>query len=244
MSQSDVSYRDDKTLERKRYTQTLKDHHAFRSGKYKPEIQKSADDSSLKADRLFFIYVAREKEWQQLEREDWAYVSTMTRFFKWWSRRYFDISMPVQADILPIVPGRLFDRMSVAYLIRDHSERGQETLHFYLAYFKPLFTDCNTEGYTAPGIGITWWQRPDPGMTEVQRYRFYADNNCPRVSHILAHELLRMKGKTKNDFFGKVHELWDKHIYNDQPFLYFDSQFKKVSSKDSYKFVTLNPDEL
>ncbi len=171
-------------------------------------------------------------------------MSTMTRFFKWWSRRYFDISMHVQADILPIIPGRLFDRMSVAYLIRDHSERGQETLHFYLAYFKPLFTDCNTEGYTAPGIGITWWQRPDPSMTEVQRYRFYADNNCPRVSHVLAHELLRMNGKTKNDFFGKVHELWDKHVYNDQPFLYFDSQFKRVSSKDSYKFVTLNPDEL
>ena len=209
-----------------------------------PYHKKLAAESSLKADRLFFIYIAKEKEWQQLEREDWVYVSAMTRFFKWWSRRYFDISLPVQADILPVVPGKLFDRMSVAYLIRDHSERGQETFHFYLAYFKPLFTDCNTEGYTAPGVGIAWWQRPAASTSEIQRYHFYADNNCPRVSHILTHELLRMKGKTKKDFFGKVHELWDKHIYKLQPFLYFDSQFKRVSSEDSYRFVTINPDEL
>jgi hypothetical protein len=203
-----------------------------------------AAESSLKADRLFFIYTAKEKDWRQMESEDWMYVSAMTRFFKWWTRRYFEISLPVQADILPVVPGKLFDRMTVAYLIRDHSERGQDTFHFYLAYFKPLFTDCNTEGYTAPGIGIAWWQRPAASMSEIQRYRFYADNNCPRVSHILAHELLRMKGKTKMDFFGKVHELWDKHIYKYEPFLYFDSQFKRVGSEDSYRFVTINPDEL
>ena len=206
--------------------------------------EKLAIETSLKADRLFFIYVAKEKEWQQLERDDWIYVSAMTRFFKWWSQRYFGISLPVEADILPIIPGKLFDRMSVAYLIRDHSERGQNTFHFYLAYFKPLFTDCNTEGYTAPGIGIAWWQRPVASMSEIQRHSFYADTNCPRVSHILAHELLRMKGKTKKDFFGKVHELWDKHIYKVQPFLYFDSQFKLVSSEDSYRFVTINPHEL
>ena len=89
-------------------------------------------ESSLKADRLFFIYTAKEKDWKQMESEDWLYVSAMTRFFKWWTRRYFDISLPVQADVLPIVPGKLFDRMTVAYLIRDHSERGQDTFHFTL----------------------------------------------------------------------------------------------------------------
>ena len=143
-----------------------------------------------------------------------------------------------------LCPGKLFDRASVAYLIKDHSERGQDTFHFYLAYFKPLFTDCNTEGYTAPSIGIAWWQRPKGNLSEIQRYGFYADNNCPRVSHVLAHELLRIKGKTKKDFFGEVHELWDKHLYNVEPFLYFDNQFKRVSGEDSYRFVTLNPDEL
>jgi hypothetical protein len=215
-----------------------------RSVKYKPASQKLAAELAMKADRLFLIYVAKEKEWQQMELEDWGYVSAMARFFKWWAQRYFGISLSVHADILPIVPGKLFDRTSIAYLIRDHSERGQETFHFYLAYFKPLFTDCNTEGYTAPSIGIAWWQRPAGNLSEIQRYSFYADNNCPRVSHVLAHELLRMKGKTKKDFFGKVHEIWDRHVYNVEPFLYYDNQFKRVSGVDSYRFVTLNPDEL
>jgi hypothetical protein len=206
--------------------------------------QKTAAELALKVDRLFFVYVAKEKEWQQMQQEDWVYVSSMARFFKWWARRYFDIYLAVQADILPVVPGKLFDRVSVAYLIRDHSERGNDTFHFYLAYFKPLFTDCNTEGYTAPSIGIAWWQRPSESMSEIRRYGFYADKNCPRVSHVLAHELVRMKGKTKKDFFGKVHELWDRHIYKDKPFLYFDSQFKRVSREDSHRFVTIDPDGL
>ena len=81
-------------------------------------------------------------------------------------------------------------------------------------------------------------------MSEVSRSRFYADNNCLRVSHVLTHELLRMKGKTKRDFFGRVHELWDKHVYKVEPFLYFDSQFKRISAEDSYRFVTINPDLL
>ena len=33
-------------------------------------------------------------------------------------------------------------------------------------------------------------------------------------------------------------------VYNVEPFLYFDNQFKRVSGVDSYRFVTLNPDEL
>jgi hypothetical protein len=201
-------------------------------------------EPALKTNKLFFIYVAREKEWQQMEKDDWGYVSSMARFFKWWARRYFGIELAIQADILPVVPGKLFDRMSVAYLIRDHSERGRDTFHFYLAFIKPIFTDCNTEGYTAPSVGIAWWQRPSENMSEMQRYGFYADKNCPRVSHVLAHELLRMKGKSKNDFFGKVHELWDKHLHKDKPLLYFDSHFRRVGSEHSYMFVTLDAAEL
>jgi hypothetical protein len=110
-----------------------------------------------------------------------------------------------------------------------------------LSYFKPLFTDCNTEGYTAENIGISWWQRPKESVSETKRHALFADNNCPRVSHVLAHELVRMQGKTKKNFFGKVHEIWDKHTTSFLPFLYFDSQFKRVSKEDSYKFVTLDP---
>jgi hypothetical protein len=196
------------------------------------------------ADKIFFIYVVKNNEWQQRQQEDWDYVSAMARFFKWWTQRHFDIKLPVEADILPVVPGKLFDRMSLAYLIRDHSERGDNIFHFYLAYFKPFWTDCNTEGYTAKNLGIAWWQRPPDTSSETKRYEFYADKNCPRVSHVLAHELLRIKGKTKKDYFGKVHELWDEHIYKDKPLLYFDSQFKQVRKEDSYHFVTIDPAEL
>ena len=199
---------------------------------------------ALKAEKIFFIYVAKNEDWRQRQREDWGYVSTMARFYKWWAQHYFDVRLPVEADILPVIPGRMFDRMSLGYLVRDHSERGSHIYHFYLAYFKPLWTDCNTEGYTAENLGIAWWQRPDDGASEADCYSIYTEENCPRVSHVLAHELLRMKGRTKKDYFGKVHELWDKHVYKDEPFLYFDSQFKRVRKADSHRFVTLDPAQL
>jgi hypothetical protein len=198
----------------------------------------------LVADEIFFIYVAKASEWQQRQQEDWDYVSSMARFFKWWAQRYFDIKIPVNADILPVIPGKLFDRMSLAYLLRDHAERGEFTYHFYLSYFKPFWTDCNTEGYTAENIGVSWWQRPDDLSSEPARNTFYADNNCPRASHLLAHELLRMKGKAKKDYFGKVHDVWDEHVYKDKPFLYFDSHFKRVRKDGPYRFVTIDPAEL
>ena len=85
--------------------------------------------SLLITDSLFFIYVAKNSQWQQLQKEDWDYVSSMARFYKWWIRRFFDIELPVEADILPVITGKLFDRMSIAYLSRDHQERGKETYH-------------------------------------------------------------------------------------------------------------------
>lgn len=198
----------------------------------------------MKPDKIFFIYIAKAGEWQQRQQEDWDYVSPMTRFFKWWAQRYFDIRLQVEVDILPVIPGKVFDRMSLGYLMRDHSERGTSTYHFYLAYFKPFWTDCNTEGYSAENVGVVWWQRPDDVSSETKRYEFYADKNCPRVSHVLAHELLRMKGRAKKDYFSKVHDLWDGHMHKNKPFLYFDSQFRPVSKQDSYRFVTIDPAEL
>ena len=168
----------------------------------------------------------------------------MSRFFKWWSKRYFDVEMPVEADILPVIPGRLFDRMSLAYLIRDHEERGNDVLHFYLAYFKPFWTDCNTEGYTSKNLGIAWWQRPADDKSETERIEIFVEKKFPRVSHILAHEMLRVTGKTKKQYFGKVHDIWDKHVYDNLPFLYFDSHFKKVNKDNSHRFATIDPSYL
>ena len=86
--------------------------------------------------------MAKNEEWKQRYEEDWNYVSSMTRFFKWWIKHEFDIDITLEADILPVIPGKIFDRPSLAYLLKDHSDRGNSVFHFYLPYFKPLWTDC------------------------------------------------------------------------------------------------------
>ena len=83
---------------------------------------------------LFFIYVAKNEEWIRLQNEDWYYVSLMSRFFHHWIKRCFDVNLKIKADILPVVPGRLFDRMSISYLARDHIGRDKTTYHFYLTF--------------------------------------------------------------------------------------------------------------
>lgn len=199
----------------------------------------------MKASKLFFIYVAKNKDWERLQAEDWDYVSSMARFYKWWVKRYLDIDIPVEADILPVIPGKLFDRMGIAYFARDHIERDKNTYHFYLSYYKPLWTDCNMEGYAGDGFGMIWWKRPkDKASSETERLALYSGENCPKVSHVLAHELLRWKGKPKQDYFGKIHDLWDRHEYNDLPYLYFDSQFKRVRKDNSFRYATIDLDKL
>jgi hypothetical protein len=42
-------------------------------------------------------------------------------------------------------------------------------------------------------------------------------------------------------YFDEVHELWDKHIYEQLPFQYFNNKFELVSNKESYSFVTIDP---
>lgn len=191
-------------------------------------------------DKLFFIYVAKNEEWQFLQAEDWEYVSSMARFYRWWNKRYFGVTLQVEADILPIIPGKLFDRMSLAYLLRDHEERAKYTYHFYLAYFKPFFTDCNTEGYSTENFGMIFWRRPQERVSESERFAYFAHENCPKVSHILAHELLRLNKQKREVYVTKVHKLWTQHIEKKKPFLYFDSQFRRTGGQ-SYKFATLDP---
>jgi hypothetical protein len=203
----------------------------------------SSKSSATPADKLFFIYVAKNDQWERLHAEDWDYVSSMARFFKWWIKRYYDYDIAVEADILPVIPGKLFDRMSLAYLLRDHEERGKDVYHFYLAYFKPFFTDCQTEGYTTDNFGMAFWQRPEEGG-ETKRFAHFASENCPRVSHVLSHEILRMSGRKKKQYFEDVHHLWRQHVDKGKPFLYFDSQFKRVTADTSYRFATIDATEL
>jgi hypothetical protein len=165
----------------------------------------------------------------------------MSRFFHQWIKRSFDVNLKVKADILPVIAGKLFDRMSISYLARDHIDRDKTTYHFYLTYFKPFWTDCRTEGYSSENFGIAYWERSKNPLSDLDRIRFYADKNCAKVSHVLTHEILRIIGKSRKVYFDAVHELWDKHMYEETPFQYFNNKFELVSNKESYSFVTINP---
>jgi hypothetical protein len=151
------------------------------------------------------------------------------------------VNLKVKADILPVIAGKLFDRMSISYLARDHIDRDKTTYHFYLTYFKPFWTDCRTEGYSSENFGIAYWERSKNPLSDLDRIRFYADKNCAKVSHVLTHEILRIIGKSRKVYFDAVHELWDKHMYEETPFQYFNNKFELVSNKESYSFVTINP---
>lgn len=199
---------------------------------------------SISNNKLFFIYVARNEEWERLQSEDWHYVSSMVNFFHWWAKKYFHINFSIVADILPIIPGKLFDRASLGYLLRDHQERGKSVYHFYLSYFKPFWSDCHVDGYATNNFGMLYWIRPNKIISDEQRSKFFADFNCARISHILLHEILRIKGKTKKEYFDKIHDLWDEHTYKELPFLYYNNHFSKVAQDNYYSFVTMDISKL
>lgn len=194
--------------------------------------------------KLFFIYVAKNEEWQQRQKDDWDYVYSMARFYHWWIKHYFHMDFTVDADILPVIPGKLFDRMSVNYLVRDHNQRGKTIHHFYLAYFRPFWTDCQTEGYSSENFGMIYWGRPDTISSDIQCAKFFADTNCAKVSHVLSHELMRIKGKKRKEYFDTIHDLWNRHVYKDLSYNYYNERFIRVSQDSPYRFATLDISQL
>ncbi|MGA7044001.1 MAG: hypothetical protein WCF03_06110 [Nitrososphaeraceae archaeon] len=194
--------------------------------------------------KLFFIYVAKNEEWQQRQKDDWDYVYSMARFYHWWIKHYFHMDFTVDADILPVIPGKLFDRMSVNYLVRDHNQRGKTIHHFYLAYFRPFWTDCQTEGYSSENFGMIYWGRPDTISSDIQCAKFFADTNCAKVSHVLSHELMRIKGKKRKEYFDTIHDLWNRHVYKDLSYNYYNERFIRVSQGSPYRFATLDISQL
>jgi hypothetical protein len=168
----------------------------------------------------------------------------MSRFFHWWIKRHFRIDFSVDADILPVVPGKLFDRMSLDYLLRDHIQRGKGIYHFYLAYFSPFWTDCQTEGYSTENFGMVHWKRPATNTSGSERAKFFADNNCTKISHLLSHEAMRMKGKNRKEYLDFIHDLWHSHIENSLDYNYYNDRFVRVSQNSPYRFATLDISKL
>jgi hypothetical protein len=201
---------------------------------------KPSVDHPVTRHKLSFIYVAKESDWKERENQDWGYVASMVRFFNWWIKRNFNANFATDADILPVIPGRLFDRMSLGYLTRDHKERGSSTYHFYLAYFKPIWTDCKIEGYSAENFSMVYWKRPDPEVIGYDRAKFFADNNCPKISHLLTHENLRLLGRSRKEYFTSVHDLWESHVRGGLPFVYHNEKFSLVSKDSPYFYKVID----
>jgi hypothetical protein len=185
--------------------------------------------------------VAKNEQWKERYEKDWDYVSSMSRFFKWWIKRQFGEDVSVDADILPVIPGKLFDRMSLAYLLRDHNQRGSSTFHFYLAYFKPMWSDCKLDTYHSDNFGLATWRRPKTfsSLDDVNA-RYFADNNCAKISHLISHEFLRRQKKKRKIYFDAVHNLWSSHVNDSIPFLYYDRQFHKVTKNSEYRYITID----
>ena len=78
----------------------------------------------------------------------------------------------------------------------------------------------------------------------AENEKFFADNNCAKISHILCHELIRRKNKKRKVYFDQVHKIWDLHTKDDVSFLYYNKQFNRVSKNGEYKYVTIDSSKL
>jgi len=180
---------------------------------------------------VHFIFVIKQDE---LEKRSWEfeYISRMTQFYKSWIEKTFSAKVDVKTDQMLVKPGRLFNRVDVNSLLEDHRKRGESIYHFYLCYFRPLWTDCTCEGYHAENFGMIWWQQ-SPKRDDIS---FLAEKNCTKVSHELTHEFLRQAGNKK--YVEMVHDIWDKHLFALLPFEYYDNTFTKTTKLST--FTTLD----
>lgn len=180
---------------------------------------------------LHFIFVVKEEDLEKRKRE-FEYVKHMAEFYKIWIKQKFDLDFEVKVDEMIAKHRSIFQRLDTHSLINDHRKRGKDIFHFYLTFFRPLWTDCTCEGYHAENFGMVWWQEPKDKDDEV----FLADKNCTKVSHELAHELLRQR-KYKR-YIEDVHDVWMKHFYADLSFERYNNTFEETT--ETPKFLTID----
>ncbi|MCY3976339.1 MAG: hypothetical protein OXF28_04340 [Thaumarchaeota archaeon] len=156
----------------------------------------------------------------------------MSKFYQFWIRKNFLINMDINCDTLVVNKHSLFQRLDIPILIKDHLNRDKNVYHFYLCYFKPIWTDCTCNGYHAENFGMIWWQSNQNHEYDVK----LAKKNCAVVSHELSHELLRQQ-QNKN-YIDVVHQVWSKHIFDDLQFQHYDKNF--YYTKKYSKFLTID----
>lgn len=181
--------------------------------------------------RIHFVFLIKDADMQARQAE-FQYVQAMSSFFGSWIRDEFDMHLDVMCDMMTTGRRSILQRPDIHTLVQDHRERGSDTYHFYLTYFRPLWTDCTCEGYHAENFGMVWWQRPRAGSPDVQ---FMALKNCTAVSHVLAHELLRQKGHPK--YVTAIHDIWTRHHYADLPFVGYGADHKRTDVSPAFLVI-------
>lgn len=184
---------------------------------------------------LHFIFLVKEEELEQ-RRWEFEYVQKMAKFFKSWIEKTFSISVEVQADEMIAKSGGRFRIVDTPTLLLDHESRGTDTFHFYLTYFRPIWTDCTCEGYFADNFGMVQWTK-SPQKDDIN---YLMEINCPKVSHELAHELLRQSGY--KNYKEIVHEIWDKHLFASLPYEHYDINHKQT--QNDALFATIDTSSL
>ena len=180
---------------------------------------------------LHFIFVITKDDLGKRSKE-FDYVQQMAQFYKKWIKETFSKDVDVQCDEMITQKPSLLQRPDTSALLEDHKRRGKDIFHFYLCYFRPLWTDCTCEGYYAENFGMTYWKKPQ----DENDILFLAEKNCTVVSHELSHELLRQQ-KTKKQV-ELVHDAWAKHLFAELPFEQYGKNFE-LASKDPY-FMTID----
>ena len=184
---------------------------------------------------LHFIFLVKEED---IDNRKWEfeYITKMAHFYKVWIEKTFSQNVDIQVDEMIVRSGGRLRIIDTPTLLEDHADRGRDIFHFYLTYFRPLWTDCTCEGYFAENFGMVLWSK-SPQKDDLT---FLMETNCPKVSHELAHEFLRKKGY--KNYKELVHEIWDKHLFASLPFEHYDVDYKQTE-KDAL-FATIDTSSL
>ena len=166
-------------------------------------------------------------------RDEFAYARRMARFFGSWIEGHFGRSLDVRCDGMAVDSTGPLARTDIHTLLRDHRARGESTWHFYLANFRPLWTDSMAEGYHSENMCMSMWRRPRAGPDGA---RVLAERNCAEVSYELAHELLRQAGR--RDSADAVNGVWSRHFSGDLPFVAYGADGKRTGERP--EFLTLD----
>ncbi len=185
---------------------------------------------------LHFIFLVREQDLQK-RKPEFEYIQKMARFYNAWIWEKFGLRYDVCCDEMVIRPRSILQRIDTHTLVNDHRQRGEDTYHFYLAHFRPMWTDCTCEGYHAENFGMIFWKPPGE---EADGELFLAEKNCTAVSHEILHEMLRLSGRKR--FIRDVHDVWTKHLFDNLEFEQYGDDFARTDGRPV--FLTMNTAQL